>query len=178
METTDVINLVLACATIVTAFISILILIVSLKQNGKMLENATRPNINIYGTTTYYSNNKDYYLIIRNYGNSSGKILSISCDIDLSTLALEGFSSPFLFIKDLTLSPNQGYSIVLNDKIFKTLVKETISITLEYEGLNKVYKETTILNIKYLQNNVSTKWNGNSIDIICGTIQDFANKRL
>ena len=178
MTTTEIINLVLTVATIILAATSIIIVIMGLKQNNKMLENATRPNINIYGTTTYYSKDKEYYFVIRNYGNSNGKILSISSNEDLSKFALEGFSSPFSFMKGLTLAPNQSYSIILNNKVVKTFEKEFIEITIEYEGIEKVYKEKTSINIRYLQKNVVSKWDGDPIKIISGTIQDIANRNL
>lgn len=178
MNISDIINLILACSTITLASISTIILIVSINQNKRALENSTRPSINIYGIATYFSREKEYFFIIKNYGATTGKILSISADTDLSTFALDGFSSPFSFISGLTLSPNQSYSIALNKNKFKNFESESISITVVYEGNNKKYTEKTLINVKYLQKSVVTKWDGKPLDVISGTLQDMAKRNL
>ena len=178
MNTSDIINLILMISTIVLSLASITIVIISINQNKKMIEISTRPNINIYGAATYYGEKRNYYLVVRNYGKSSGRIVSITPDVDLSKFAIDGFLSPFSFISNLTLAPDQGYSIVLNPDVFRSAKEEQINIVLQYEGLGKIYKETTTINIRYIQNNVATKWNGNPVETISGTLQDIANRTL
>lgn len=178
MNTSDIINLILAIATILLSITSIVIVIISLNQNSKMLESTTRPYINIYGTSTYYSKEKDYYFIIKNFGNSSGKIASITSDEDLSKLAIKGFASPFSFINGLVLSPSQGYQILVDHNALREINKDCISITINYEGLGKTYTESTTINIRYLLKNVNVRSGSNPIETISGVIQDISNRNL
>lgn len=178
MNTSDIINLILAIATVLLSITSIVIVTISLNQNSKMLESTTRPYINIYGTSTFYSEEKDYYFVIKNFGNSSGKIVSITSDEDLSKLAIKGFASPFSFIDGLALSPNQSYQILVDNKALSEINKDCVSITITYEGLGKTYIDSTTINIKYLLKNVNVRREGDPIATISGVIQDISNRNL
>lgn len=178
MNTSDIINLILAIATIILSITSIVIVIISLNQNSKMLESTTRPYINIYGTSTFYSKEKDYYFVIKNFGNSSGKITSIISDEDLSKLAIKGFASPFSFIDGLVLSPNQSYQILVDHDALREINKDCISVTITYEGLGKTYRESTAINIKYLLKNINVRTDSDPIGTISGVIQDISNRNL
>ena len=72
----DIIEIAGIIASTITSIIAIAISVKTLRQNNKMLEESTRPNIQIY---SIYSDTI-VYIMIKNFGQSSCTIDSISCD--------------------------------------------------------------------------------------------------
>ena len=82
MQITDWINVILCILSFALAVISVITVIITLRQNNKMIENTTRPYIVIYGKVTNFQN-PAYYLIIKNMGQSGAEITNFKCSIDL-----------------------------------------------------------------------------------------------
>lgn len=72
MEISDWINAVLCILSFLLATISVVTVIMTLKQNTKMIENSTRPYIVAYGRYTNFQD-PQYYLIIKNMGQTRSK---------------------------------------------------------------------------------------------------------
>ena len=70
LTTSDVIDLIGIFASLFIGVIAIIISILSLRQNSKMIEESTRPNIQIYPVFL----DDFFYIIIRNFGNSEAVI--------------------------------------------------------------------------------------------------------
>ena len=62
MEISDWINVVLCILSFVLAVISVITVIITLKQNSKMIKNSTRPYVVAYKNITYFQNT-NYYII-------------------------------------------------------------------------------------------------------------------
>ena len=75
LTTSDVIDLIGIFASLFIGVIAIIISILSLCQNSKMIEESTRPNIQIYPVFL----DDFFYIIIRNFGNSEAVIDEIKC---------------------------------------------------------------------------------------------------
>lgn len=68
---------ILAISSFVLAVISVITVIVSIRQNNRMLEASTRPNITVYFDYSQMGEPIGYF-VIKNFGNSSGKITSLT----------------------------------------------------------------------------------------------------
>lgn len=160
--------------SMLTGIIAIIISILSLRQNSKMIENTSRPYIGIYGAGVYVRS-PNYYLTIRNFGNSSATITSFTYDFDLSKCTLkEQKVEPFQDIENSTLLPGQSYHCVID--INKSL-KQTKEINFHviYTSGNKTYEDEICLNLAALSGNyISHKnENGDPISVISETLQDI-----
>ena len=81
MEISDWVNVILCILSFILAAISVITVIITLKQNSKMIENSTRPYIVVYGRVTNFQN-PTYYLIVKNMGQTGAEITKFACDID------------------------------------------------------------------------------------------------
>ena len=84
MTCRDWIEVVLAISSFVCALVSIIIVIVTIRQNNKMLEESTRPIIAIYSRRMHNGNMPIGYLVVRNYGQSAATINKFNYDFDFS----------------------------------------------------------------------------------------------
>ena len=83
MNTSDIIQLIGILISLATSIAAIMISVKSLKQNSKMIEESTRPYISIYGASTYIGSS-DYYIVLKNFGQSSATIHEFLYDFDLA----------------------------------------------------------------------------------------------
>lgn len=70
-------NTLLSVSSFVLALISVVTVVVTIKQNTRMLESSSRPYISIYFDYVNMGEPIGYF-VIKNFGNSSAKINSIS----------------------------------------------------------------------------------------------------
>ena len=82
MSISDWINLSLSILSLILAITSIITVVLTLKQNNKMIESNTRPYISVYGDMTNFAN-LQFYIIVKNFGKSGAVIKDFTCDIDL-----------------------------------------------------------------------------------------------
>lgn len=140
------------CASLLTSITAIIISIKTLQQNSKMIEESTRPYITIYYEFSYVTDH--HFLILKNFGKSSGKIISLECDYDLKKLKDKEFnpnnSFPFLHIKNTTLVPNQSLRETIywekqkdNSKKFDFQI---LNFKITYEANGKTYIENVCIN--------------------------------
>lgn len=154
MKLTDWINLALTIVSFLLAAISVVSVILTLRQNNRMIENSTRPYISLYGNTTHYSV-FNFYLVLRNFGNSGALITNFFCDIDLSKCIaindtiLEIMNNrpiPFEHIIGYTLNPGQALQFPVD--FYKMLqLNKTPTFVVEYSSSEKKYTEKFQLNL-------------------------------
>lgn len=108
MEISVIVNIVLSVLSFILTFISIALVIITLRQNNKILEASNRPYITMFFesiTTTKRIN----YFVIKNFGNSSGTIKKFSYPAELKT-SLQGhplYNEQFDCVEGITLAPGQ-----------------------------------------------------------------------
>lgn len=107
MTLSDKINLTLAIGSFLLAALSIITILVTIRQNSKMIEASTRPNVVIYGTYTDVQN-PNYYLIIKNFGSSSALITDFQYSDNLKDYTLADGFIPLSDVKGFCLAPNQS----------------------------------------------------------------------
>lgn len=104
----DVIEIVGIIASLVTSIVAIVVSVKTLRQNSRMIEESTRPNLQIYPVYM----NSILYIVIKNYGASEAYIDQITCDHKFTQKEIMGDrSGDILFsnMKGAILSP--GYAL-------------------------------------------------------------------
>lgn len=173
MNITTIINIILCVLSFVLAAVSVITVIITLKQNNRMIESSTRPYISIYGIITDFGS-PIYSVVIKNFGKSAAKITKFSCNIDLSTISYNPSHIPFDEIKELYIAPGQA---LICDVKYDELKKygKSIQFSITYISNNKEYHENTQLNFeasKNLTNNYSSS--KDQLQTISKTLQYIA----
>lgn len=149
MSTTDWIQFWLAIGTGILAIISTIAIIITIIQNKKINFETSKAQIVFY--IDYNISTGMYYLILKNFGNSLGKLISmtITPNLDWKITKFNQDFNPLTNSKDVLLAPNQKISSWFDfedypDKVFK--------IHLEYETLGKIQKEDYQIDLTYINN--------------------------
>lgn len=66
MSISDWINLILSILSLILAITSIITVVLTLKQNNKMIESNSRPYISVYGDMTNFSD-VQFYIIVKKF---------------------------------------------------------------------------------------------------------------
>ena len=144
LNASDKINIALCILSFVLAAISVITVIITLRQNSKMIENSTRPYITIYGKKVNFGILK-YYLIVKNFGSSGATITNFTSETDLSKYADLYNPAVFKHIIGTHLAPQQSIQCTLDiNKLNKNNI-ETLSFQIEYVS-SKKYKESVTVN--------------------------------
>ena len=83
MDISEIVNIILSILSFALAVTSIIIVVITLKQNNKMLEESSRPVMSIF-TQTLTFGSPEIYLVVKNYGHSSAFIESLIADFDFT----------------------------------------------------------------------------------------------
>lgn len=151
------IETILSIVTTITSIVAIAISVKTLKQNSIMIENSTRPYIQIYGIKTSLGV-PTYTLVVKNFGQSSGTIKSFKSNIDLAIISLDVNKMPFSCIENTTLAPTQSLRADVNPK----KMPNNIVFDIEYQSATRTYKETININFQVEKDITLTKTNFNS----------------
>ena len=179
MQISDWINIILCILSFILALISVVTVVITLRQNRKMIENSTRPYIVIYGRVTNFQD-PAYYLVVKNMGQTGAEITEFGCNMDLSKYAYSEGITPLAHIKGTFLAPNQ--SIVTNIDPIK-LTKENvddIEFNITYHSGVKNYKEKYKVHYRADRDNIQGRANtkNQELKIISFTLQDLVEKQL
>lgn len=170
MTTSDWINASLAVASYILAVISIWAVKKTIKQNNQMLENSNRPYIAaMYEMVVLPDDEIARYIVIKNFGHSSGTLLDVQIDGVLS----EQTNRQICLLRGATIAPGQKfwyYFAPANDQ-----TPELLSIKLIYispEG--KTYAEASQLKM-VIGTNKKRALKPQAIPLI---LQDMADRLL
>lgn len=176
----DLLQLILILITTITAVLSIVISVLTLRQNQKMLEESTRPYIVIYGTITNFQE-PIYKLIIKNFGQSGGTITSFNSSHDLVEFTFgEDERRPFEDLKDIFIAPGQSIISAIDYKKIMEKEIDILNFNIKYKTQYKSYTEDIDINVKAFKNQISPKAStGNKeLKIISYTLQELVDKLL
>ena len=175
MEISDWINVILCILSFVLAVISVITVIITLKQNSKMIKNSTRPYIVAYKNITYFQDT-NYYIILKNFGQTGAVIENFKCNIDLQKYPHLDRDKIFEHIEGTQQSVMGCIDTV---KLFKDGI-DIIEVTITYsDGINKyneTYKINFLADTDTAKSRAST--DGKELKIISYTLQDFVEKLL
>ena len=176
LDISDWINVAAVIVALFVGVISIIIALFTLRQNSKMIEESTRPYIALYSDYTYFQN-AQYYVILKNFGNTGEVITKFESSYDLGKLVY--FGKPFEHIVGTFVAPNQSFKVVLSLASFQNAPK-SIDFEIEYKTSCKTYVESITLNInattEILLSRANTK--DKELQIISYALQDLCEKHM
>lgn len=130
--------------SLIASLIAIVISVVSLRQNSKMIEESSRPVIGIY-SDSINPGNPMFYLIVKNFGNSTAVITKFDYDYDLKDCYK--FRADRDYLKDLvncTIAPHQSRICSLDYQ----KISRPIKFDIEYTSCNKTYSDSFTIDLK------------------------------
>lgn len=137
MDIATIVNIILCILSFIVAAISVGLVLISIRQNNKMLEESTRPVITIY-TQSINFGLPVTYLIVKNCGNSPAYMKKFNADVDFT--GCYKINSPKNYIDEFSrcnFAPGQSrYCILDLDKM-----QNIVNFTIEYSSQTKTYKE-------------------------------------
>ena len=187
MDTPTIVNIILCILSFLLAAISVVTVIITLRQNHKLIEGSTRPVLSFY-TTSINVGGSIFYFVVRNYGASTAIIEKISSEQDFTQFLFaagelgnaERFD-PIHSLKKAVIAPGQSRICALDYK----RTPEEIAINVEYKSYaGKKYKEQVVLTPKAGVGMISTKAAGKKDDLtsqlekISYTLQEMLQKGL
>lgn len=175
----DWINIILCILSFILAAISVVTVIITLKQNNKMIENSTRPYIVVYGRITNFQE-PQYYLVVKNMGQTGAEISEFNSNVDLLQFSYSSERRPLGHMEGTFLAP--GQSIITNIDSIKMSEEnvDNIIFDITYNSGVKEYKEQYKVHYEVDRDNIqgraSTK--DKELKIISYTLQDLVEKLL
>lgn len=178
MDISTIVNIVLCILSFVLAVTSVVTVVITLRQNHKMIENSTRPYVVVYSATTNFQS-PDYYICVKNFGQSGTIITDFSCDYDLGKFSYSKEHIPFEHLVSTFIAPRQSFLCNINpSELFKDPNPLTFSI--KYVTDKKTYSDTFVLNIEADQDLIKTRaaTENKELRTISYALQDIAEKML
>ena len=180
MTVAEYIELGVGLVTAVTAVISVLIAVKTLRQNNKMIRNSSRPYIAVSFQSTNFQS-ISVYVVIKNYGASGAVIKSLEFSEKLVGVSVSGnWAPPFEGINGTFLAPGQSIVCAIDTAELRSNNVECLKATVAYsDGINN-YIDDYPLNYGVYGKNPSVRANtkGNELSIISYTLQDLVEKHL
>lgn len=175
----DWINVVLCILSFFLAAISVVTVVITLKQNSKMIEESSRPYISVYGEQTNFSS-PQFYIVLKNFGRTGAIIKSLECDIDLSKYSYSTEVTPFQNIVGTMLAPNQNFICNIDSMQLSTDNVEVLNFHIVYTANNKTYDEKYPVNYQAVKKNITTKsaTKDHELKTISYTLQEMVQKDL
>ena len=153
-----VVNIILSVLSFVLAAISVITVVITLKQNNKMLESSSRPYVVAY--LVYQEAPSHIYLCIKNFGKTSAIVKSLKFEPEFS---LHRKTSNEL-MNNTMLAPNQQLHFLVSDEDKEKIIHENVfdfSVDIQYKDCctDKVYAETYKINMEYVMTVLSVEHN-------------------
>lgn len=146
MDAQIISNIILSTISFVLAAISVVTVVITLRQNHKMIENSTRPYITVYSRITNFQS-LSYYLIVKNFGQSKATITKFDCNFDLSKCCKNPSHIPFNHLLGTEIMPGQSYPCTVDHFALCSNVQSLV-FDIEYSNNKKTYHEHCVINIE------------------------------
>lgn len=139
----DIINLVAIAVSLCVSVPAIIIAVLTLRQNSRMIEQSTRPVLQIYP----HHLNSLIYIVVKNFGQSACTIDSISCDHQFTqndTLDHDYGSDVFGHLVGAMFAPGYAIRCPLRASCAPT---EDLEFKITYHSSEKTYSDVFCFNI-------------------------------
>ena len=177
MDVSTIVNIILSILSFILAAISVVAVIITLRQNNKMIEESTRPIISIY-TVEINTGNPSFYLVIKNYGGSPAYMTKFEYDFDFEGCYRIRNDKDYLkSLNNTVLAAGQSRICMLDYE----KVRGTVTFRLEYHsGSSKVYTDEFTIDLKAGVNMPYCKdaTEGKELRTISYTLQEMLQKNL
>lgn len=178
LSTSDIIQLMGIMVAIITGIASIIISIITLRQNSKIVKESNKAQIEIFPYKAY----GDMFprIKIQNFGKTTGTVIDIKTNPEIPTDNI--IVNPFEFYRDLSLAPNQSFTTIfckMNSSDPEVPI-ELFDVILTYKTLNETVKSIFHINYKFLDGYIESKSTSKStesaLDKINQSIQGLQQK--
>lgn len=149
MDVSTIVNIILCVLSFILAAISVVTVVITLRQNNKMIEESTRPFISVY-TDEINAGNPFFYLVIKNFGKSTAYITKFEYDFDFNGCYKIRNDRDYLQqLNNAVLAPGQSRICTLDYQ----RIDRAVTFTLEYHCAPLVdMLVKTAHNIRYITN--------------------------
>lgn len=149
MDAGIIVNIILSVLSFALAVISVITVVITLRQNNKMLESNSRPYVVAY--LVYQEASSHIYLCIKNFGKTSAVVKSLNINPEFS---LHKKTSNEL-MNDTMLAPNQQLHFLVLNEDKEKIIHEGVfefSVDIKYQDCctNRIYSETYKMNMEYV----------------------------
>lgn len=173
MDLPTLVNVVLCILSFALAAVSVVTVVITLRQNSKMIEESTRPYVSIYFQPLFDTN----YLILKNFGNSTAKIDSFHTNVDFRACITDETHLPFSHISNTYLHPGERILSPI-DEVHKLYEKyHVLEFDITYSSSSNTYEEHVEINMCSYADHASirtTVTSNNAAKLIAETLQDIA----
>lgn len=147
MDFSTKVNIVLCILSFVLAAVSVVTVVITLRQNNRMIAESTRPYITIYLDTITICEQTSYF-VLKNFGHCAANITRFEYDKCLKTTKQKSSLNQEQFdcVRGITLAPGQSK---LLEYPVSTLNKDVLNFVIGYTALGKYYEETIEMNVKH-----------------------------
>lgn len=180
-------TIVLGIASFVLAFISVITVVITLRQNHRMIEESTRPIINLY-TTQINTSSPQLYFVIKNFGHSAATITDFSADHDFREFLRghkkysedqKAYFDPIHNLRGAIIAPGQSRICALE---YNECPKEVLFNICYQSGNGKKYTEKMKVDLRAGTGTIIGKSSGSTADEniknISYTLQELLQKQL
>ena len=155
-DTSTIVNIMLSIFSFVLAAISVITVVITLKQNNKMLEASSKPYVVAY--LVYQESPSHIYLCVKNFGQTSAMVKSLNIEPSFSLYRKNCNET----INNTMLAPNQQLHFLVSDKDKSKIINENsfdFSVFVEYQDCStkKVYNENYKMNMEYVMTVLSSE---------------------
>lgn len=183
LTTSDVIEIVGIVTSFITSIVAIVISVKTLKQNSQMIEDSSRPYIGIYGMSVHI-HQPQYYIIIKNFGQSGALITSFRPSIDMQQISKNDGFIPFSHFEGVSIMPGQSFRTAIDFDKVSSLGLSYIIFDVTYSCGKRTYSDSIQLkvdaNLGNLESHQTPKSTdlGKNVSVLSETLQDMHIKHL
>ncbi len=145
MDVSTIVNIILCVLSFILAVVSVVTVVITLRQNNRMIEESTRPFISVY-TDEINTGNPFFYLVVKNFGKSTAYITKFEYDFDFNGCYKIRNDKDYLQqLNNAVLAPGQSRSCTLDYQ----RINKAVTFTLEYHsGAKKTYSDKFTMDLK------------------------------
>lgn len=171
----DAIQMIGILVSLATGIIAIIFSLITIRQNSRMIKDATRPYVVVYNDFVTGAGTPIQFLIIRNFGHTAATINSFNITPKVDVTYSDEL---FAHMENQVIAPGQSYSTAFKLQDYSVVL--TASIT--YTSGKDTFSDTYSISQKAISDNVHSKIAPNdvvhSMEIISGCFQDYLRSRL
>ena len=176
MDISVKINIVLSILSFILAATSVITVVITLRQNSKMIENSTRPYITIYFDYAQMGEATGYF-VIKNFGASSAIIQSIqySDSILQHPKLLSDLPAIFNGLVGNSIAPSQKYLAPF--KLYE-YSNEPAVFDITYTSAGKKYHDHFVINVRNYGKLIKPRLANSSSKAISYPLQEIAERLM
>lgn len=153
LTTSDIIQIIGIMIAIITGIASIIISVISLRQNSKIVKESNKAQIEIFPFKIY--GDVVPRIKIQNFGSTTGTIIDVQVNPEIPTDDI--IDNPFKYYQGLSLASNQSFITVFSKKSLSEVPLEKFDITIKYITLDELVTSTFHINYKFLEGTLETQ---------------------